>query len=515
MRLNGQSKRHSIIVYSVVALFSAAYFFILQWSQTFSDPDSFYHARITELISQQGLLYSFPWLQFTTLAQQFTDHHMLYHMMIVPFTIWLGPVAGIKVGQVVLLTMCSLILVWMLRQWKVPYSGWALLLLYTVWPFIIRMNLVKATALAMIIFLLLIVSTSKQRHVITLLLTIAYTWTHAGFILALVITTVLWIASSISASWRYQRVHFTDPRAIGAAFLGIIIGIVCSPYFPENLSFFWQQTVQIGIVNYSNVIQVGAEWYPFSANLLVSMVNVLAIACMGAIVIMIQQHKKYLGDPIALGLAALTVLFLIATLRSRRYVEYFVPMLWLWSCYVVLPYIASGQWKHHYERLRANFGKWFYILGTYVCVALLFGMGRSVYGAYDELHNKSTVITNYQAASDYLRINTPEQSVVFHASWDNFPILFFHNTHNYYIVGLDTTFMYLRDPELYNRWREIADGQVKSNVAQAIYESFNAKYTIIDRTAPHEQLLDAYLLRDTHAEVVYEDDTARIYHYLP
>ncbi len=48
--------------------------------------------------------------------------------------------------------------------------------------------------------------------------------------------------------------------------------------------------------------------------------------------------------------------------------------------------------------------------------------------------------------------NTPEGELVFQTDWDDFPRLFFYNTHNTYLIGLDPTYMQLYNSKLYDLW---------------------------------------------------------------
>jgi hypothetical protein len=105
----------------------------------------------------------------------------------------------------------------------------------------------------------------------------------------------------------------------------------------------------------------------------------------------------------------------------------------------------------------------------------------------------------YRGATEWFKKNTPEKSIVFNAAWDNFPQLFFMNTHNYYVVGLDMLFMYQYNPQLYWLGRSIGDYGLVCNskesctknqfctlgrdnpIAKTISETFNSRYVFIDQ----------------------------------
>jgi hypothetical protein len=66
----------------------------------------------------------------------------------------------------------------------------------------------------------------------------------------------------------------------------------------------------------------------------------------------------------------------------------------------------------------------------------------------------------YRNASAWLAANTPPGARVFATDWDDFPEMFYWNTHNTYLLGLDPTYMYLHDAQSYLVWRAITRGQV-------------------------------------------------------
>ena len=110
-------------------------------------------------------------------------------------------------------------------------------------------------------------------------------------------------------------------------------------------------------------------------------------------------------------------------------------------------------------------------------------------------------------SSTWLATHTPEGERVFHTDWDDFTWLFFHNSHNTYITGLDPTYMQMYDPELYDVWVDISRGDL-DKPSQAILESFGASYVITDLA--HKDFLNQAEM-DSHMEEVYRDEYAVIF----
>ncbi|HJS19412.1 MAG TPA: hypothetical protein VJ785_11740 [Anaerolineales bacterium] len=108
----------------------------------------------------------------------------------------------------------------------------------------------------------------------------------------------------------------------------------------------------------------------------------------------------------------------------------------------------------------------------------------------------------YADASQWLEENSDSGELVFQTDWDDFPRLFFYNTHNTYLVGLDPTSMQMYDEELYNLWVPIVRGEV-GQPSQFIANVFHARYVHTDLN--HEAFIER-AEDDPYMEPVYRDD---------
>ena len=85
----------------------------------------------------------------------------------------------------------------------------------------------------------------------------------------------------------------------------------------------------------------------------------------------------------------------------------------------------------------------------------------------------------YKGGAEWLVENTPAGSTVFHTDWDDFPKLFFYNTHNTYIVGLDPDFMRLKHERLFHQYEDITRGRVP-DMEDIILNEFGCEYVFTD-----------------------------------
>jgi len=276
---------NGLVLYPVLFFLSLSLFTWLQSTPGFPDPDAFYHAKMAVLTAQEGVVLDFPWLQLTNLKIAYTDQHFLFHVITVPFLTYFEPFIALKISSVLLASLAICIIAAVLRYLKVRGVFWWSLLLLTFSPFIIRLSLAKASPLALVILLMGVLFILKKKWLSLFLLSIIYVWSHGGFALIFVMSLLYFFGQNLANWMQTRQFHRVGIGAPIATFLGICVGLVVNPYFPNNLQFYWQQVIEIGLVNYQKYFGVGAEWYPYNFIELVSGVNFIFILLVLAILI--------------------------------------------------------------------------------------------------------------------------------------------------------------------------------------------------------------------------------------
>jgi hypothetical protein len=117
----------------------------------------------------------------------------------------------------------------------------------------------------------------------------------------------------------------------------------------------------------------------------------------------------------------------------------------------------------------------------------------------------------YAGASAWLAANTPAGARVFQTDWDDFPRLFFYNTHNTYLIGLDPTYMLLYDADLYQVWVEITQGDIEKP-SELIAQAFGARYVMSDLR--HKGFLET-AAQDPGLQEAYRDGDSVVFKVLP
>jgi hypothetical protein len=207
----------------------------------------------------------------------------------------------------------------------------------------------------------------------------------------------------------------------------------------------------------------------------------------------------------ALGLFV-ALLFGLMLFQARRFVEYFPPFALIFAAFAWSPLLDSNA-----VPARSASQGFMPLVQSYLPVTLLslvvvLSIAWSIPPARQAIGN-SKPYGLYANASAWLERNTPAGSRVFQTDWDDFPRLFYYNTHNTYLVGLDPTYLQLYDAELYDLWVEITQGDVK-NPSQIIATTFGSRYVHTD--LHHGDFLQV-AADDPGLKEVYRDDLAVIF----
>ncbi len=498
------------------------------------DWDGYYHIRWSQLLweslSSGGWLPTFEWLPLTVLnPASYNDHHFLFHLLQIPFLWFFEPVMAAKVSTIVFSTLAIFSVYWLLHHYRVGYPlVWLGAILTCANMFYYRMNMAKAPPLTIIITIAGIYLLFERKYVLLLPLMFAFVWTYSLFPL-LWIAAVIWV---VIIAWN-ERTFEWQPLAYTTA--GMVLGNIINPYFPNNITLFIEHFVTKFKVGSDFAVAVGGEWYPYSGMELLTHFPVALVAMLVGYILFMPKNGK-LPEKATFFLIFVSIL-LAAQFRSKRFAEYFPPFAVLfaafsWQAFMTRPVAQLPEdfkreiepyldaMKTASENFRATIQQaaaW--TLGIILIVIFMInmvglqwmgieygGLIRTIGGnESDERYRRSMAWATSPGPDG--RENIPAGERVFNANWDDFPKLFFLNTNNSYVYGLDPNYLYSENPELYKLLTEITSGQT-TEAGPLIRERFGANYVFVD-AKENEQMI-AKLLESGWGDIVYEDDDARI-----
>ena len=196
-------------------------------------------------------------------------------------------------------------------------------------------------------------------------------------------------------------------------------------------------------------------------------------------------------------------LYIVLLFKSRRFVEYSPPVA------VLLCAIILRAWL---KRLDVRSLAWTELkIGGLVVASVVFV--AAVWGTVQAARRDVSALPSseaYKGGAEWLARNTSQGARVFHTGWDDFLGLFFFNTHNTCIVGLDPDFLRCKTPHRHQRWKAITRGRVRLP-AKVIFQKFGCEYAFTDNA--HRTFI-ALADRDPFMKKIYADRQTTVYRVL-
>ncbi|HVF91231.1 MAG TPA: hypothetical protein VNH22_14285 [Blastocatellia bacterium] len=467
MRAQGLGQvRVDWLAHAAIALvFSGALLAYIQFAgPNIVDYDGYYHIKTAYLIREHGLPLDFPWLKFTILDEaHYTDHHMLLHVFQMPFT-YLGDLRlASKISSIALAAIAFTIFYMVLRRYEVEHPLlWLIILFASSSPFLYRMSMARGQSLSLALQLIAFHLIMKRDSRGLAILTIIFVWSYNAFPLMVPLVFFGVLVHFISD----KRIEYKLALAVGA---GVIAGHVVNPYFPRNVAFIWNHIIpKLFASEYRTT--VGTEWYPFNSWALVTMSLVAILCYLGGI--LLTDRSEWKRDKPRLFWFLVSSMYMVLLLKSRRFVEYFPPSAVMFFAFASRERLKNLDWT-----LVA--GKKVRTAGLIVMsLAFWFATYSTIQAARRDIKNEPATGA-YRGGAEWLAANTPAGSAVFHTDWDDFPKLFFYNTHNTYILGLDPDFMRLKNEPLYLTYEDVTRGRVP-DMEDIILNEFGGEYVFTD-----------------------------------
>jgi hypothetical protein len=466
------------------------------------DNDGYYHIKMAYLMRTEGLKPDFPWLPLTILnPREFYNHHFLFHVALIPFT--LGDLRlGAKWASVIFPSLAFLAVWFLLKRQRIPYAWlWSFGLLAVSEAFIYRMSIPRAQSLSLLVLVLGLDWLLAGKHMRLIPLGFIYVWLYNAFPLLLGLAGIYTVAVWLSEGRLVLRPLFYTA-------IGLALGLLINPYFPFNIIFAYQHILP-KLVEATSV-SVGSEWYPYdTGQLLRNSSLALAAFAGGALALGLSGRRMQTRTAAAFLLACLFGLML---LQSRRFVEYFPAFALIFAAFawasVMHAYIRRSELTSRIPQsnLRLPAGLTPHLPALVLAAFLVPGIWLTLHASRESI-GSSKPYTLYQGASDWLVDNTPAGARVFQIDWDDFPRLFFYNTHNTYLVGLDPTYLQLYNASLYDEWVEITQGRLDMP-SQSIQARFGGQYVLTDLL--HRAFIER-AAQDPGLVEVYRDGDAIVY----
>lgn len=494
-KIRGKSLANVVGGVLLLGLFLGFFSYVQFGGAGLAGNDGYYHMKMGWLIRQEGLKPDFPWLPQSILNEaDFYDHHLLYHVYLALFA-WEDPAVdggagltlGGKIASVLLPTLALLAIWWLLKGQGVMWPWlWAIGGMALSSAFLYRMSMARAQSASLLVLVAALHLLLHEKHRWLLPLGFVYVWLYNAFPLLIVV-----VGFYVGAVWLLERRLIW--RALVYPAVGIGLGLVVNPYFPENLTFIAQHLLpKLG----EPTTRVGNEWYAYQTDTLLRNSG-FALAAFALGVLGLGWQERRMDKGMLLGLAT-AVFFGFLLFRSRRFVEYFPAFVLIFTALSVSPVLRGWvEGKRTFTR---------HLTLLLLLILLAFPLRHTLMAARDDLANAKPA-DYYAGAALWLRENAEPKAHIFQTDWDDFTRLFFYNSESVYTAGLDPTYLELYDADLFAEWVRVTQGKV-DKPSQFIKANFGSQFVFSD--LDHGAFLRK-AAEDPGLEEVYRDKDAVIF----
>jgi hypothetical protein len=464
------------------------------------DNDGYYHIRWARMLRESfPKLPPFKALPLTTLDQShYVDHHYLFHVCLFPFTF--GDLRlGAKWAAVVYSSLGILSLFALLVAYDVRWRWvWLMPIIASSEPFLYRMAMTRAPALSLAMLGLGTYLILKRKHLWLGVLSFAFVWFYSLF--PLIFLFALAYAGSV-----YLAERRFDLWGLLASGTGIVAGLVVNPYFPKNLHLLYEHVIMKTTLTSGYTVEVGNEWYPYESWILIASSAVaFVIYFIGLAAFDFRQRAHDLKPLFFLLVSALLLLMAI---KSRRFIEYWPPVAVVFAAFTISPRLAEidrSWFKPPRERAVAA------LAAAILLGVALVRMSSIVWEAQADVKSEPDPYA-FRGAAEWIAANVPPGEIIFNTNWSDFPMLFYFAPNHAYLAGLDPTYLYDRDRDLWKLYLRITLGE-EDHAAPLIRDRFGSEYVFTVNA--HTEFLDT-AIDSGGFEKVYEDTNAVVLHVRP
>jgi hypothetical protein len=453
--------------------------------------DAYYHAKHSALIADTGnLTLVRPWMAYHFFSYAPTDPWWGYHLIEAGLIKIFGLVLGVKI-----LTSAVAGLVFASFYYFAGRLGarrpavWTILFFVSSAFFLFRLMLERPFGTAIFVLPVAAWLLAGKKYWPLFILSIFFTLLYNLAPLVIVFALAAIVAELYLS-------HSLNLKPLLATTAGILIGIILHPASFNYLHVMFIHLWQVLYLKFSGVnLGVGTEIQTISFLETVRSNSIAIVFYFGAVAAFFafsRLRQSLLSVLLFLTSAAWLVLGLVVP----RGFDFWISLAWM---FIVLIFIGFSRLPE-YDLMTGLIGKKANkkVLKAMAIACLVvvaannltqFGLNR-----YDRL-NQPFKDEHFAGAAEWLKKNTDPGEIVFYDDWSYWPEMFYYNDYNRYIIGIDPTFLYEYDSELYWYWRNISnsgnacgrqDGCVEINqktliklIPAIIKQRFNSQYALV------------------------------------
>jgi len=391
--------------------------------------DGWLHIKMADIIKEQGFIKEFPYTTESILTQNYADLQLGFRILLIPFT-YLGLIYGAKIASIVFAALCFAFFYWYLKKNSINYPlFWTSLYAVSSINLMYRFMEPRAMPLAILCLILTFYFIEKRMYKSLLITSLLFTWLYQGFIFQYVVIAVYFIINLI--------IHKkADVKLLLYPLIGTTLALIINPYFPNNIGLLYTQIFGVNLIG--NLYN--AEWKPWNLLELFKFNSILFIILAISIIANIKRMKLSKN---ALFFLILSIIFLVAMLKTRRMHEYFAPFTVLFASFSLNDYTSKLSGKKAFR----------YVLAALLIIIAVFSLIR-----LNTYIKNNYFLPWYKDGAEWLKSNIPKDSRIFINGY-TFNYLFFYDSDVMYTHGIDLTYSYLYNKEKFDRYIGVLQGK--------------------------------------------------------
>ena len=478
----------TLFVFTTCAFF---FWFALSPDDRVLEGDTLFHFKMARLILEHGPWVSIDNLPYTVLGTHGTDQQWLYHVLVAPLTLIGSKPVDVSIVAVLVAAAMTAAFVPTLRRNLVPFAPVICILMVVSSRLLPHRYLsLRAQDFALpLMVAMMFVIVARKRWWAAIGAFVFMQGYHAAVILGMMVVVTVAVDK--------LRGDKPDWKTLLAVFYGGSLGLILSPWFPDNVRYLLFHTVfKVAQAEGADSGLIGTEWFkPSWTFLLVEswQANLLYFGMM-ATAGWLAWRKRMRWSTVAIVSCVATLVFLLMyRFQGWRFSEYYGPFAVL-SAAILWRDIAAAAPA---ERQRAV------LYYPAFAVALLAGV-LMYFAVYITSGMPKMAVNRYREQMAYVEAHDP-QPMVFNSQWEDYVTLFYHSRNAKFVAGLDGHFLKLGDPERFRAWYSIIRGGMRNSPAMAatMHDLFKARWAVV---AAGETGFAAALYHDRNARLVVANE---------
>jgi hypothetical protein len=486
-------------------------------SPNIADPDGFYHLKHAQIYKDIGIFTKdFPWVQYSSISVLKSDLWYGFHILLIPFS-GFDSANGIKIAGIFLTTI-SLFIFWL--AFKRTIYGfaflWTILIFISAPNIMTRFIMLRPHLLTMAISALIFSFLIRGKPIWIFVLSAILAWIHISmsWIVILVLGIVFFLKIIIEKEWIWKKTF--------SVIAGIALGLLARPNAIGSIKLTYIQIIKLLQVKQEGAaLLFGSELFPLDWNTLAENFLTFTVLSVVSVFIFFAFYKKYLGKEIAekkvfiISSLILSVVFFGMTMLTARRAHDFWIVFGVMFIAGMFHLVTSKKYSN--DSIKTAFV-------SVLAISFVFLVFYTPYKSLTTLRNRGTPPDAFKKASEWIKENSNPGDIVFNLHWSDFPMLFFWNSKNYYIGGMDPIFQYSFNESLYWKFHYLSIDEVTKKTCGApactvemledtyysLKNEFKAKYIVLEKYK--NQAVYQYLSSDTeHYEKKLDLDSESVF----